>query len=221
MKKIFITLLFSYAYLSAEINYVAGVIGENPEFESEEGWDREPMSKILNIPGEFLNELLPDSEAFISMTAFDGDLPIGQRNCDLCLTHVNKLEENIARLKPLYTESNFIKFFEIVEQKLNITKDIMNLLVSKGFDINRIANNSGLLLLKRYEKQGIATTLQFKSFDLLKKEGFQAIISSTTNIKSAKIMAKTGFIKFAEFHYKDFFNIDGLDDFYTFWYKEL
>lgn len=221
MKKVFITLLFSYVYLSAEITYVAGVIGENPEFETQEGWDREPMSKILNIPGELLNEIFPDSEAFISMTAFDGDLPIGQRNCDSCLTHVNKLEENIARLKPLYTESNFIKFFEIVEQKLNVTKDIMNLLVSKGFDINKIANNSGLLLLKRYEGQGIATTLQFKSFDLLKKEGFQAIISSTTNIRSARVMAKTGFIKFAEFHYKDFFNIDGLDDFYTFWYKEL
>lgn len=221
MKKVFITLLFSYACLFAEITYVAGVIGENPEFETQEGWDREPMSKILNIPGALLSELFPDSESFISITAFDGDLPIGQRNCDACLTHVNKLKENISRLKPLYKEANFVKFFEIAEQKLNTTKNIMNFLVSKGFDVNKIANNSGLLLLKRYEGKGIATTMQLKSFELLKKEGFEAIVSSTTNIKSARVMAKTGFIKFAEFHYKDFFNIDGLDDFYTFWYKEL
>lgn len=98
---------------------------------------------------------------------------------------------------------------------------LLNEFKRRNIPMHAIAHNAGLMVLKQYQSKGIGNQLQHESIQLLKEKGIQAIVSETTNKNSAKIMEKQGFIKFEEFSYAKDFQITGIDDFYTIWFKDL
>ena len=206
---------------AAHVQYCEGEIGENEQFYTIDGWGREPLTAHLEIPGEIIGEVFPHPEAELSLTAKIEGVAIAQRNCNRWDGFLVKFEENLKKLKASDVPENISLFIGVLEKALSAELSLKALFKSKSIELNEIAHNAGLVVLAQYQSLGIANKLQELSIKMLKNKGFKAIVCETTNKRSARVMNKQGFIKFAKFAYEKDCEIKGLSDSYTIWYRLL
>lgn len=227
MKKIvtaLIMLFFCMVQANSEyhVEYVRGVLETSDDFNSPQGWAREPLRQYLNIPRELSAAVWPPPEESLSITAKINNVAIGHRKCNRWDNYLVQFRYNVQKLNQdtLPDKENIKKFIQIMEMVTQVEHQLeQELMQSYNIHAHQVVNNCGLMVLKQYESNGIASRLEAESIAMLRDLGFKAIVCKTTNVRSAAIMHKHGFIKFQSFKHSDLGM--ALEGEYSFWYKIL
>jgi GNAT superfamily N-acetyltransferase len=205
-------------YGSDEITYTHQLIAENPDFMSAEGWGSELLLQALDIPIEiFPADLFLPPVKELSIVACRNGIHIGFRHCNWMKDHLVKTPKNLIAALEKIEHENTKKYLNALLIAARAETELIRFLETEHILLHEIVHNCGLLVLKPYQNKGVGVTLQKESINMLKAQGIKAIVSETTHYKSAHVMKKCGFIKYAEFSYKDF-DISGFDDSLTVWY---
>ncbi len=214
----------THAQLLEQVDYIHGKLGDNDAFYSAEGWDREPLAAHLNFPPEMAGDLFPESDPELSVTAEIDGIAIGQRKCnwwkkDLLETFPIKLKNALEKHGH---DQRFAKYAATIETVCyKGTIPLIDLFTSMNIPLESIAHNNGLIVLKKYAGQGIGNNLQAESIRMLREKGIRAIVTTTTNSFSARVMERNGFIRFKDFSYADDLDLPGLPGYFTVWYLIL
>lgn len=183
------------------------------------GWSDELLTRTLGVPGDVVSSIFPPPEEALSLTGFDDSKPIGQRNYNTWKRFLEELPQNLGKYE--HSESEGVrKFVEILRRVWSEELELQKFLELRGYTLDKIAHACGIMILNQYRGRGYAMQLQRAVLPVLLERGYSVAVVETTNIVSASIMDKVGFIKHHAFSYKSDFDVN-LDDFYTLWYKVL
>lgn len=206
------------------VMYEQGKVACSDAFYSEYGWGREPLTRHLTVSGTIVGSIFPEAREELSTLAQIDDVAIGHCNANWWQSDwLEKLPNNLNKvLTANSNDSNIQKFVDILFAVFeNESFALKTLFASQNIPLNKVAHNAGLMVLQDYGQRGIGAMLFEQNLVLLEQQGAVAVVVETTNRFSAQIMQKRGFIKFKAFSYKDDFDVAGLDDYYTVWYKIL
>jgi GNAT superfamily N-acetyltransferase len=222
-----ITLATSCAYGAPEfldqVNYVRGKAGFSDAFLSADGWSREPLAAYFNFPTKMLLDLFPEPVAELSVTAELDGVAIGCRNINWWKKDL--LEEFPAKIKTALElhghDPRFAKYVATIETVCyKGTLPLIDLFENMNIPLESIAHHLGLMVLKQYAGHGIATRMQVETIQMLREKGIRAIVTTTTNRLSARVMEKNGFVRFKDFSYADL-GIPEISDTFSIWYLIL
>ena len=196
---------------------IKNVVVETSEFYGPAGWGREPITMELQIPGKTIGQIFPHQDNKISVTAFDGDKPIGHCNANEWEYFLEKFIINLDNLKENEHEGTKI-FVKLLQKVYDVEKNkLLLFLLGKGFEIKKISHNCGIMVISSYGKKGIGKRMVINADEILKKNGYLVNIVETTNYNSMKAFKDNGYEIFASFNLKD--NMINVDDTYSVMYK--
>lgn len=204
----------------SELEIKAGAVLA-PEFYAADGggWSDELLTRALGVPGDVVGSIFPPPDEALSLTGFYDGKPIGQRNYNAWKRFLEELPHNLAKYER--SESDGVRrFVEVLRLAWREELELQKALELRGYAIDEIAHACGIMILNQYRGRGYAMKLQRAVLPVLKERGYKVVVVETTNIASASIMEKVGFVKHRAFSYKTDLGVD-LNDFYTLWYKIL
>lgn len=168
------------------------------------GWEREPMTNVLGVPGEIIGGTFPEKNPAMSLFAqmADGSL-IGERNFNTWDTFLCELPRNLGKIAGS-THEGTRTFHRLLSKVWEMELEFQGSLSNQVGGMGKIAHGCGVMVLKPYEGAGVAKALTEAGLALLRKKGFKAVVFETTNPRSAALAKGAGAVFKGSIGYRAF-----------------